>query len=90
MRALLSVADREGIVEFARELQALDVDLVATEGTREHLDAAGVQVAALSDITGTPALAGGLVRTLHPAVYAGILARRDRPDELAQSALVCV
>ena len=86
MRALLSVADREGIVEFARELRALDIDLVATEGTREHLEAAGVPVAALSEITGTPSLAGGLVRTLHPAVYAGILARRDRPDELEQLA----
>ena len=86
MRALLSVADRDGIVDFARGLVSLGIEVFATEGTREHLEAAGVAVAPLSDLTGTPSLAGGLVRTLHPAVYAGILARRDRDDEVAELA----
>jgi phosphoribosylaminoimidazolecarboxamide formyltransferase/IMP cyclohydrolase len=84
VRALLSVADRDGIIELGRELAALGVDLIATEGTRDHLRAHGIEAAALSDLTGTPALAGGLVRTLHPAIHAGILARRDRPEELAE------
>ncbi len=86
MRALLSVADREGIVELARDLAALGVELVATEGTRDHLSAAGVASAPLTDLTGTPSLAGGQVRTLHPAIHAGILARRDRPEELEELA----
>ncbi len=84
MRALLSVADRDGIVDFARDLLSLGVEVFATEGTREHLEAAGVAVAPLSDLTGAPPLAGGLVRTLHPAVYAGILVRRDREDQVAE------
>ena len=86
MRALLSVADRDGIVDFARGLVSLGIEVFATEGTREHLEAAGVAVAPLSALTGTPSLAGGLVRTLHPAVYAGILARRGLDDEVAELA----
>ena len=84
MRALLSVATRDGITAFARELQALGVEAYATDGTREHLHADGVEVAPVSDLTGIPALLGGQVKTFHPAVYAGILARRDRPEQLAE------
>ena len=84
MRALLSVADRTGITAFARELRSLDVELVATDGTREHLAAEGVEVDSVSDLTAVPPLAGGQVKTFHPAVYAGILARRDRPEQLAE------
>ncbi len=84
MRALLSVADREGIDRFARDLLSLDVEVFATEGTREHLAAAGVEVRPISDLTGAKAIAGGQVKTLHPAVYAGILARRDKPKELKE------
>ncbi len=82
MRALLSVADRMGIAAFARDLQALDIEIVATDGTREHLASEGVEVGSVSELTAVPALVGGQVKTFHPAVYAGILARRDVPGQL--------
>ena len=84
MRALLSVANREGIVPFARNLIALGVDVIATDGTRETLAAEGVEVRPVSDLTGSEPIAGGQVKTLHPVVYAGILARRDKPEQLAE------
>ncbi len=84
MRALLSVANREGIGSFARDLVGLGVEVFATDGTREFLAGEGVEVRSVSELTGSGPLAGGQVKTLHPAVYAGILARRDRPDELAE------
>jgi phosphoribosylaminoimidazolecarboxamide formyltransferase/IMP cyclohydrolase len=86
LRALLSVATRDGISALARELQTLGVDLVATDGTREHLHADGVEAAPVSDLTGIPALLGGQVKTFHPSVYAGILARRDKPEQMAELA----
>ncbi len=86
MRALLSVADRSGIVAFARELLDLGVEIYATDGTREHLAADGIEVGAVSELTNVPPLVGGQVKTFHPAVYAGILARRDRPEQLAELA----
>ncbi len=84
MRALLSVADRDGIASFARRLQALDVEIVATDGTRDALAAEGIDVGSVSDLTQVPPLVGGQVKTFHPAVYAGILARRDVPEQLAE------
>ena len=82
MRALLSVADREGISTFARELRELDVEVYATDGTREHLASEGIEVAPVSDLTQVAPLIGGQVKTFHPAVYAGILARRDVQSQL--------
>jgi phosphoribosylaminoimidazolecarboxamide formyltransferase / IMP cyclohydrolase len=82
VRALLSVANRDGISSFARDLLSLGVEVFATDGTREHLAADGVEVAPVSDLTHVPALVGGQVKTFHPAVYAGILARRDIPAQL--------
>ena len=84
MRALLSVASREGIGPFARDLLALGVEVFATEGTREFLTADGIEVRPVSDLTGSDPIAGGQVKTLHPSIYAGILARRDRPEQLAE------
>jgi phosphoribosylaminoimidazolecarboxamide formyltransferase/IMP cyclohydrolase len=84
VRALLSVANREGIGPFARDLLSLGVEVFATEGTREFLAGEGVEVRSVSELTGTEPIAGGQVKTLHPAIYAGILARRDRPDQLAE------
>jgi phosphoribosylaminoimidazolecarboxamide formyltransferase/IMP cyclohydrolase len=84
VRALLSVANREGIATLARDLRALDVDVVATDGTREYLAGEGVEVGSVSDLTQVPPLVGGQVKTFHPAVYAGILARRDVPAQLAE------
>ncbi len=86
MRALLSVANRAGISAFARELVRLGAELYATDGTREHLAADGIGAASVSDLTAVPPLVGGQVRTFHPAVYAGILARRDVPAQLEQLA----
>jgi phosphoribosylaminoimidazolecarboxamide formyltransferase/IMP cyclohydrolase len=82
VRALLSVANRDGISELARSLQELGVELYATDGTRDHLAADGIEVAPVSELTNVPALVGGQVKTFHPAVYAGILARRDIPAQL--------
>ncbi|MGH9889541.1 MAG: bifunctional phosphoribosylaminoimidazolecarboxamide formyltransferase/IMP cyclohydrolase, partial [bacterium] len=84
MRALLSVAGREGVSVFARGLQALDVELYATDGTREHLAQDGVEAHPVADLTGTPTMLEGQVKTVHPSIYAGILARRDRPDQLEE------
>ncbi|MBA2300934.1 MAG: bifunctional phosphoribosylaminoimidazolecarboxamide formyltransferase/IMP cyclohydrolase, partial [Chloroflexi bacterium] len=84
MRALLSVANREGIAAFARDLRDLDIDVVATDGTREYLAGEGVEVGSVSDLTQVPPLVGGQVKTFHPAVYAGILARRDVAAQLAE------
>jgi len=86
VRALLSVANRDGISTLARDLLALDIEVYATDGTREHLASDGVEVKPVSDLTHLPPLAGGQVKTFHPAIYAGILARRDvvsQMDELA-------
>lgn len=84
MRALLSVAGREGISVFARGLQALDVELYATDGTREHLAEDGIEARPVADLTGSPTMLEGQVKTFHPSIYAGILARRDRPDQMAE------
>ena len=86
MRALLSVANRDGISTLARELRSLDIEIFATDGTRDHLAADGVEARSVTDLTHVPPLIGGQVKTFHPAVYAGILARRDvqaQLDELA-------
>ncbi|HEV8488639.1 MAG TPA: bifunctional phosphoribosylaminoimidazolecarboxamide formyltransferase/IMP cyclohydrolase [Candidatus Limnocylindrales bacterium] len=84
MRALLSVANRDGISALARELAALGVEMFATDGTREYLAADGIEVAPVSELTHVPSLVGGQVKTFHPAVYAGILARRDIPEQLQE------
>ena len=82
MRALLSVASREGIAPFARDLLSLGVEVFATDGTREFLASENVDVRSVSELTGSESMAGGQVKTLHPAIYAGILTRCDRPDQL--------
>ena len=86
MRALLSVADRDGITTLARDLQALGVELFATEGTRDWLAADGVDAGSISALTSAPTVVGGQVKTFHPEIYAGILARRDVPSDLADLA----
>jgi phosphoribosylaminoimidazolecarboxamide formyltransferase/IMP cyclohydrolase len=84
VRALLSVANREGITTLARDLLALDVEVYATEGTREHLASDGIDVASVADLTDGQTTVGGQVKTFHHAVYAGILARRDVPGQMAE------
>ena len=82
MRALLSVANRDGIAGFARDLLAAGVEVFATDGTREYLAAEGVAVTSVSALTQGEPDVGGQVKTFHHAVYAGILARRDVPAQL--------
>jgi phosphoribosylaminoimidazolecarboxamide formyltransferase/IMP cyclohydrolase len=83
VRALLSVANREGIATLARDLHALDVEMFATDGTREFLAGEGVDVAPVTDLTDGQPTIGGQVKTFHHAVYAGILARRDVDEQMA-------
>ncbi|MGH9020140.1 MAG: bifunctional phosphoribosylaminoimidazolecarboxamide formyltransferase/IMP cyclohydrolase, partial [Acidimicrobiales bacterium] len=83
MRALLSVWDKTGLVDLARGLRDLDVELIASGGTAAALDSAGIAHVDVADVTGYPEMLGGRVKTLHPAVHAGILADRDDPEHLA-------
>jgi phosphoribosylaminoimidazolecarboxamide formyltransferase/IMP cyclohydrolase len=81
-RALLSVSDKTGVVELGRGLAARGFELVSTGGTAKTLTAAGLPVTNVSDLTGFPEMMDGRVKTLHPALHAGILARRTRADDL--------
>jgi phosphoribosylaminoimidazolecarboxamide formyltransferase / IMP cyclohydrolase len=82
-RALLSVSDKSGLPDFARGLHRLGFELYSTDGTLAALTEAGVEVRAVSDLTGFPEILDGRVKTLHPGVHGGLLARRDRPEHLA-------
>ncbi len=82
MRALLSVSDKTGLVDLGRALLRRGAELVSTGGTARALADAGLPVTAVSEVTGFPELLDGRVKTLHPAVHGGILARRGRPDDL--------
>jgi phosphoribosylaminoimidazolecarboxamide formyltransferase / IMP cyclohydrolase len=97
-RALLSVSDKTGIVDFARGLAGLGVELISTGGTASELAAAGLEVRAIDDLTGFPEIMDGRVKTLHPKLHAGLLAVRSDPEHVAAMAehgaepidLVCV
>jgi phosphoribosylaminoimidazolecarboxamide formyltransferase / IMP cyclohydrolase len=82
-RALLSVSDKNGIVDFGKALAERGWELLSTGGTARTLRDAGFDVTSVSDVTGHPEMMDGRVKTLHPAIHAGLLARRDRPDDLA-------
>ncbi|MDP9359225.1 MAG: bifunctional phosphoribosylaminoimidazolecarboxamide formyltransferase/IMP cyclohydrolase, partial [Chloroflexota bacterium] len=86
MRALLSVFDKTGVVEFAQSLADLGFEIISTGGTQQQLSAAGVKVTAVADVTGFPELLDGRVKTLHPRIHAGLLARRDNATHLEQLA----
>ncbi len=81
-RALLSVTDKTGLAEFAKRLTEAGLELVASGGTKRHLEEAGIAVREVSDVTGSPEVLGGRVKTLHPAIHGGILARRDLADDV--------
>src|SRR5919204_5225454 len=88
MRAILSVYDKTGVVDFARGLEALGFELFSTGGTEGLLRESGVAVRGVQELTGFPEMLGGRVKTLHPAVHGGILALRDNPghlEDLAQN-----
>ncbi len=97
-RALLSVSDKTGIVEFARGLADLGIEIISTGGTAGALEEAGIPVRSISDLTGFPEIMDGRVKTLHPKLYAGLLAVRDqeahmqaaREQEVEFVDLVCV
>jgi phosphoribosylaminoimidazolecarboxamide formyltransferase/IMP cyclohydrolase len=97
-RALLSVSDKTGIVDFARGLVELGIEIVSTGGTARELSEAGVPVRSVTDLTGFPEIMDGRVKTLHPKLYAGLLAVRDNPEHTRAAAehdvepvdLICV
>jgi phosphoribosylaminoimidazolecarboxamide formyltransferase/IMP cyclohydrolase len=97
-RAILSVSDKRGIVDFARGLAELGIEIVSTGGTAHELSEAGLSVRGIDDLTGFPEIMDGRVKTLHPKLYAGLLAVRDNPEHLREAAeqgvefvdLVCV
>lgn len=83
-RAIISVSDKTGIVEFARRLSSFDVEIVSTGGTAKVLQESGVSVTNVSDITGFPECLDGRVKTLHPNIHAGILAMRQNSEHMKQ------
>lgn len=85
-RALLSVSDKTGIVDFAKELVALGWELISTGGTHKTLEQAGIPVIGVSDITGFPECLDGRVKTLHPAIHGGLLAIRSNEEHMKQLA----
>src|SRR5216684_2503708 len=82
-RALLSVSDKSGLVPFAQALAGRGIELLSTGGTAKALAEAGLKVAEVEDVTGFPEMLDGRVKTLHPAIHGGLLARRDRPEHEA-------
>lgn len=84
MRALISVSDKSGIVEFAKELVNLGVQIISTGGTYQKLSAEGISATEISELTGFPECLDGRVKTLHPKVHAGILAVRSKPEHMKQ------
>lgn len=82
-RALISVTDKSGLVEFAEFLVSNGVELTSTGGTQKALEKAGLPVIAVSEVTGFPEMLDGRVKTLHPRIHGGILANKDLPEHLA-------
>src|SRR5512145_1440195 len=82
-RALLSVSDKSGLIDFARGLASLGIELVSTGGTAKHLSDAGLPVTPVAEITGSPEILDGRVKTLHPRIHGGLLADRSKPEHLA-------
>ncbi|MDM7202993.1 MAG: IMP cyclohydrolase [Thermodesulfobacteriaceae bacterium] len=81
-RALISVTDKRGIVDFAKELSSLGVEIISTGGTAKALREGGVPVKDISELTGFPEILGGRVKTLHPYVHAGLLFKRDDKEHI--------
>ncbi|MGB4440504.1 MAG: bifunctional phosphoribosylaminoimidazolecarboxamide formyltransferase/IMP cyclohydrolase [Sedimentibacter sp.] len=86
MRALISVSDKTGIVEFAKKLQELGVEIISTGGTHKTLENAGLKVIGISEVTHFPECLDGRVKTLHPNIHAGLLAIRSNPEHMKQLA----
>src|SRR5437016_11197804 len=82
-RALISVSDKTGIVDFARELERFDVEIIGTGGTAKALRDAGIEVRDVSDVTGFPEMMDGRIKTLHPKIHGALLGLRDNPAHVA-------
>jgi len=85
-RALLSVFDKAGILEFAKSLHELGFEILSTGGTQKYLQEHGVPITGVEEVTSLKECLDGRVKTLHPAVHAGLLARRDLPEHMDQIA----
>src|ERR1700692_4622353 len=85
-RALISVFDKTGVLEFAKRVNALGIEILSTGGTAKLLRDAGVAVKDVSEFTGWPEMLGGRVKTLHPKVHGGLLFRRNLPEDQKQAA----
>ncbi|SHK32643.1 phosphoribosylaminoimidazolecarboxamide formyltransferase / IMP cyclohydrolase [Selenomonas ruminantium] len=83
-RALISVSNKEGVVEFARQLHEAGVEIISTGGTMKAIKEAGIPVTYVSDVTGFPEIMDGRVKTLNPYIHGGILAVRDNEEHVAQ------
>ncbi len=83
-RALISVSDKSGIIEFARELVQLGYEIISTGGTKKTLQEQGIPVRSVSEVTGFPEILEGRVKTLNPLIHGGLLAKHD--DEAASTA----
>src|SRR5213593_4657298 len=81
-RALISVSNKTGIVDFARELRRFNVEIISTGGTAKALRDAGIEVRDVSDVTGFPEMMDGRIKTLHPRIHGGLLALRDNPEHV--------
>ncbi len=84
MKALISVSDKTGVVEFAKSLVAMGWEILSTSGTMKLLKEAGVPVTSVSDVTGFPEICDGRVKTLHPKIHGALLARRDIPEHMKE------
>ncbi|MCK4632716.1 MAG: bifunctional phosphoribosylaminoimidazolecarboxamide formyltransferase/IMP cyclohydrolase, partial [candidate division Zixibacteria bacterium] len=80
-RALISVSDKSGVEQLAQQLHQMGVEIISTGGTLKRLKEAGVPAISITTFTGEPEIMDGRVKTLHPKVYAGLLYRRDNPDD---------
>ena len=84
MRALISVSDKRGVVDFARELSNLGWEIISTSGTMRMIKEAGIPVTGVSEITGFPEICDGRVKTLHPKIHGALLGRRDIPEHMKE------
>ena len=83
-RALISVSDKTGVVDFAKQLVELGFEIISTGGTHKAIDEAGIPVIGVSDVTGFPEILDGRVKTLNPLIHGGLLAKFDEPSHKAQ------
>jgi len=83
-RAIISVSNKSGIVDFAKELHSMGIEIVSTGGTAKALRTAGIPVKEVSEHTGSPEMLDGRVKTLHPKIHGGLLSRRDNPKDMEE------